>query len=88
MSYRLSGKFQNRSGPSSGRYSALAWVSKCKAILVRYDKNWKNFLGCLQLVCALFRRPGYPFRHVFFKCAYGGYVVNLRSSTGSPMVKW
>jgi putative transposase len=36
----------------------LAWLSKCRAILVRYDKNWKNFLGCLQFACALlwFRR--------------------------------
>lgn len=36
----------------------LAWLSKCRAILVRYDKNCENFLGCLQLACALlwFRR--------------------------------
>lgn len=36
----------------------LAWLSKCRAILVRYDKNWENFLGCLQFACALlwFRR--------------------------------
>lgn len=36
----------------------LGWLSKCRAILVRYDKNWENFLGCLQFACALlwFRR--------------------------------
>ena len=32
----------------------LAWLSKCRAILVRYDKNWKNYLGLIQLACALF----------------------------------
>lgn len=36
----------------------LAWLSKCRGILVRYDKNWENYLGSLQLACALmwFRR--------------------------------
>lgn len=36
----------------------LAWLSKCRAILVRYDKKAINFLGLLQLACALlwFRR--------------------------------
>ncbi len=36
----------------------LAWLSKCRAILVRYDKKPDNFLGLLQLACALvwFRR--------------------------------
>jgi putative transposase len=36
----------------------LAWLSKCRAILVRYDKKPENFLGLLQLACALvwFRR--------------------------------
>jgi len=36
----------------------LAWLSKCRAILVRYDKKAANFLGLLQLACALlwFRR--------------------------------
>ena len=32
----------------------LAWLSKCRAILVRYDKKDKNFLGLIQLACALF----------------------------------
>ena len=36
----------------------LAWLSKCRAILVRYDKHASNYLGLLQLACALlwFRR--------------------------------
>jgi putative transposase len=35
-----------------------AWLSKCRALLVRYDKNFKNYLGLLQLACGLiwFRR--------------------------------
>ncbi len=37
---------------------ALAWLSKCRAILIRYDKRASNYLGLLQLACALlwFRR--------------------------------
>lgn len=31
----------------------LAWLSKCRAILVRYDKKPVNYLGLLQLACAL-----------------------------------
>jgi len=31
----------------------LAWLSKCRALLVRYDKYAANFLGLLQLACAL-----------------------------------
>jgi len=36
----------------------LAWLSKCRAILVRWDKKSKNYLGLLKLACALlwFRR--------------------------------
>ncbi len=36
----------------------LAWLSKCRAILIRYDKHSSNYLGLLQLACALlwFRR--------------------------------
>ena len=36
----------------------LAGLSKCRALLVRYDKHAANFLGLLQLACALlwFRR--------------------------------
>ena len=31
----------------------LAWLSKCRAILVRYDKKAKNYRALLQLACAL-----------------------------------
>jgi putative transposase len=36
----------------------LAWLSKCRAILVRWDKKAKNYLGLLKLACGLlwFRR--------------------------------
>jgi putative transposase len=30
-----------------------AWLSKCRAILVRYDKKARNYLALLQLACAL-----------------------------------
>ena len=53
-------------GSSNKRYPArrwvvertLAWLSKCRAILVRYDKKASNYLGLLQLACTLlwFRR--------------------------------
>ena len=31
----------------------LGWLSKCRAILVRYDKKSSNYLGLIQLACAL-----------------------------------
>ncbi len=31
----------------------LAWLSKCRAILVRYDKHSSNYLGLIKLACAL-----------------------------------
>ena len=31
----------------------IGWLSKCRAILVRYDKNWFNYLGLIQFACAL-----------------------------------
>lgn len=36
----------------------LAWISKCRALLIRYDKKSTNYLGLLKLACALiwFRR--------------------------------
>lgn len=39
----------------------LAWLSKCRAILIRYDKHASNYLGLIQLACALlwFRRLDY-----------------------------
>ena len=32
---------------------ALAWLSKCRAILVRYEKKESNYIGLIQLACAL-----------------------------------
>jgi putative transposase len=31
----------------------LAWLSKCRAILIRWDKKSENYLGLLKLACAL-----------------------------------
>jgi putative transposase len=31
----------------------LAWLSKCRGLLIRYEKNARNYLGLLQLACAL-----------------------------------
>jgi putative transposase len=31
----------------------LAWLSKCRGLLVRYETKAVNFLGLLQLACAL-----------------------------------
>ena len=32
----------------------MGWLSKCRAILVRYDKNSYNYLGLIQFASALF----------------------------------
>jgi putative transposase len=36
----------------------LAWLSKCRGLLVRYEKKAENYLGLLKLACGLiwFRR--------------------------------
>lgn len=31
----------------------LAWLSKCRGLLVRYEKKGENYLALLQLACAL-----------------------------------
>lgn len=31
----------------------LAWLSKCRGLLVRYDHHDRNYLGLLQLACGL-----------------------------------
>lgn len=31
----------------------LAWLSKCRALLIRYDKKSENFLALIQFACAL-----------------------------------
>lgn len=43
----------------------LAWLSRCRALLVRYEKKAKNYLGLIQLACALlwFRRQ-HRLRHL------------------------
>ena len=46
----------------------LAWLSKCRAILVRYDKKSKNYLGLVQFACALIW-----YRRLASKC--GPYYV-------------
>lgn len=33
----------------------LGWLFQCRAILVRYDKNWFHYLELIQLACALLR---------------------------------
>ena len=37
---------------------SLAWLSKCRGLLVRYEKKAENYLGLLKLACGLlwFRR--------------------------------
>jgi len=31
----------------------IAWLSRCRALLIRYDKKPTNYLGLIQLACAL-----------------------------------
>lgn len=31
----------------------IAWLNRCRALLVRYDKKAENYLGLTQLACAL-----------------------------------
>jgi len=31
----------------------LAWLSKCRGLLIRYDKHHENDLGLIQLACGL-----------------------------------
>ena len=31
----------------------IAWLNRCRALLVRYDKRDENYLGLMQLACAL-----------------------------------
>jgi putative transposase len=31
----------------------LGWLSKCRALLVRYDKHDENYLGLIELACGL-----------------------------------
>ena len=38
----------------------LGWLSKCRAILVRYDKKAANYLGLIKIACiaATYRSSG------------------------------
>jgi putative transposase len=59
---RRIGEEEPAAAPGKRRYKprrwvverTLAWLSKCRAILVRYDKHDFNYLGLVQLACALF----------------------------------
>jgi len=31
----------------------ISWLNRCRAILIRWDKNAENYLGMIQLACAL-----------------------------------
>jgi putative transposase len=31
----------------------IAWLQRCRALLIRYDKNPANYKGLIQLACAL-----------------------------------
>jgi putative transposase len=33
---------------------AFGWLSKCRGLLVRYEKRSENYLGLLQFACALY----------------------------------
>ena len=44
----------------------LAWLSKCRAILIRWDKKAANYLGLIQLACALL----WYRRHHRLSCAH------------------
>ena len=44
---------EDLSGPPVGVEGTLAWLSKCRAILVRYDKKASNYVGMIQRACAL-----------------------------------
>ena len=45
---------EDLSPPAGGWWSApWLWLSKCRAILVRYDKKASNYVGLIQLACAL-----------------------------------
>jgi len=49
-------KKQRRRGAKARRWvveRTLAWLSKCRALLVRYDKHDHNYLGLVQLACGL-----------------------------------
>jgi putative transposase len=53
---RVEEQRQRRRGVKARRWvveRTLAWLSKCRGLLVRYDKHDVNYLGLLQLACGL-----------------------------------
>jgi putative transposase len=58
---RRIGEERKRCDPSKGHKPrrwvverTFAWLSKCRGILVRYEKKDSNYLGLIQLACGLF----------------------------------
>jgi transposase len=33
----------------------LAWLSRCRALLVRYDEHWEDYLDLIQFACSPLR---------------------------------
>lgn len=60
---------RNASGHRPRRWvveRTLAWLNRCRALLVRYDKKPGNYLGLLQLACGLiWWRRLHKLRHGF-----------------------
>ena len=49
-------KLKRRAGFKARRWvveRTIAWLQRCRALLIRYDKNPTNYLGLIQLACAL-----------------------------------
>jgi len=40
----------------------LAWLSKCRAILVRFAKKSSNYLAVIQLACILLTCLTFPYQ--------------------------
>lgn len=60
----------------------IAWLCKCRGILVRYDKKDENFLGLIQLACALL---WYRRLHRLGRCNTKPDRQNTGSSGGSVL---
>jgi putative transposase len=74
------GRRRRRRGAKPRRWvveRTLAWLCKCRALLVRYDKHDFNYLGLVQLACGLL---WYRRLHRF----QDGQRVRRRSSGGRP----
>ena len=61
----------------------LAWLSKCRGLLVRYEKQAKNFLAMLQLACGLlWYRRLYRLKRVLMVLSMGSVPHNLNHQVG------